>query len=265
MSTYPFRLRGVRRAPPVSDPEAPSAAGMHRDGGMSSTRQAPAPTQQGNEVSRPCPVAADPNRMPFMYRLYVHGVLPILLRILTRPEIRGREHLPAEGPMLLVANHVDNWDPYVTSMAVRDRMVHHMARADGVESRWLGLYWRHLGTIRADRAGVAEAIRVLRAGGVVGVYPEGCIAPAMVKAGPGAAVLALRAGAPVVPVAITGTERISRNRPWRRPRVVVSFGPPRKLDRKRGIEAASDELMRAIAAMLPPEYRGVYGVGGGIG
>jgi 1-acyl-sn-glycerol-3-phosphate acyltransferase len=200
------------------------------------------------------------DRMTWLYRLFHYAVIPAVLRLWTRLRVEGREHLPATGPFILISNHVDNWDTYIVGLFVRDRVINFLARADGLESRWLGWYWRQLGAIPADRAGLAEALRILRAGGAIGVFPEGMIAPSLAPAIPGSVLLALRSGAPVIPAAVWGTERI---RPWsilRPPRVTVRYGRPRIVRRVRGqgAQAAADELMAAIAAMLPERYRGVY-------
>ncbi|MFN8558486.1 MAG: lysophospholipid acyltransferase family protein [Dehalococcoidia bacterium] len=175
-----------------------------------------------------------------------------------RVHVEGQEHVAGDGPFILVSNHVDNWDPHVVGLYVRGRVVCYMARADGLHSRWLGWFWRRLRAIPADRDGLGQALKILKAGGVVGVFPEGVIAPALAPAIPGSAVLALRSGAMVVPAAVWGTERIRWLSFLRPPRVHVRYGPPRTLKRGSRAEAATDDLMRAIAAMLPPEYRGVY-------
>lgn len=199
-------------------------------------------------------------QMSWLYCLFHYLVIPIALRLWTRLRVEGREHLPASGPFILICNHVDNWDTYVVGLFVRGRVINFLARADGIESRWLGRYWRHLGAIPADREGLSEALRILKDGGAIGVFPEGVIAPALVPAIPGSALLALRSGVPVIPAAVWGTERI---RPWsilNPPRVTVRYGPPRAVTRVRGrtSQAVADHLMREVAALLPPKYRGVY-------
>jgi 1-acyl-sn-glycerol-3-phosphate acyltransferase len=198
--------------------------------------------------------------MSLLYRLLHYWGVPLALLLWTRLRVEGAEYLPKHGPVIIISNHVDNWDTYVVGMRLRGRLINYLARPDGMRSRWLGRYWRRMGAIPADRDGLALALKILKAGGAVGVFPEGVIAPALVEAIPGSAVLALRSGAPVVPAAVWGTERI---RPWsflRRPRVVVRFGPPRAVKRARGqdSQAIADDLMREIASMLPEEYRGVY-------
>ena len=201
---------------------------------------------------------------PWLYRAFHAVVIPLILRLWMRLRVEGREHLPCEGPLILISNHVDNWDTYVLGVFVRGRVINFLARADGMQSRWLGWYWRQLGAIPADREGLSRALRVLKAGGAIGVFPEGVIAPALVRAIPGSALLALRSGATVVPAAVWGTERIRLWSIVNPPRVTVRFGRPRVLRRARGqdAQAFADEMMREIAAMLPPRYRGVYAAGG---
>ena len=195
-----------------------------------------------------------------MYRVFHYALIPTVLRLWVRLRIDGRENLPHHGPFILISNHVDNWDTYVVGLFVRGRVVNYMARADGLESRWLGWYWRQFGAIPADRAGLSTALRILKDGGAIGVFPEGTIAPSLVRAIPGSALLAFRSGAPVVPAAVWGTERI---RPWSvfsPPRVTVRYGQPRVIERRRGQDAQAviDAFMGEIAALLPPRYRGVY-------
>ena len=199
--------------------------------------------------------------MTLLYCAFHYAVIPLILRFWTRLRVEGREHLTGVGPLIVVSNHVDNWDTYVVGLFVRGRVINYLARPDGLSSRWLGWYWRQLGAIPADRAGLSEALRILKRGGAIGVFPEGVIAPALVRAVPGSALLALRSGASVVPAAVWGTERI---RPWsvlRPARVTVRYGPPRVLKRGRGQDAhdVADALMREVVSLLPPRYRGVYG------
>ncbi|HTE86213.1 MAG TPA: lysophospholipid acyltransferase family protein [Dehalococcoidia bacterium] len=196
--------------------------------------------------------------MSLLYWTQVRVLLPCLCRALMRLEVIGQENVPC-GPVILAANHPDNWDPYISNLAIRQRAIHHFARADGMASFGLGTYWRQLGAIPANSEGLREALRILRLGGVVGVYPEGRIAPALTLAGNGAATLALRSGAPIVPVAVWGTERIHPYSPHRRPQVTIRYGTARLAERCNGApQRLSDSIMADIAAMLPASYRGVY-------
>lgn len=202
--------------------------------------------------------------MTLLYRFFHYAWIPFVLKGWTRLHVEGREHIPPGGPLVIVSNHVANLDSYVVGVFVRGRVINYLARPDGLRERGLGWYWRKLGAIPADRAGLTEALRILRAGGAVGVFPEGVIARAMVRAIPGSAILARRSGATVIPVAVWGTERVGIGSILRPPRVTVRYGPPRVLSRGKGrnSQAVIDDLMREIAAMLPPSYRGVYGTEG---
>ena len=217
---------------------------------------------------------------PFDYRAVVTRGWPLrqrlsrrllvaLFRRMVRLEVAGLEHIPAAGPFLLVANHLHVLDPAIGLLLVPRRTV-------GIaKDKWrrppfgwlLGAMGDLIYAGPSNRRAVAQAVRVLRRGGVVAILPEGTRSPtgALVPAHRGVALLASRAPAPVVPAAAWGQERAGRC--WRRLRRVhvrVRIGPQIQLppgphDRER-LEGYTDEVMRAIAAMLPPEYRGAYAV-----
>ena len=119
----------------------------------------------------------------------------------------------------------------------------------------------------ADLGALREAERLLKRGEILGMFPEGhrSETSALIEGHPGTAVIALRSGTLVLPVAITGSEALRRG--WRvflqRPRVRVIFGEPFQLkyegalDRET-VQAAHLRIMREIAARLPAKYRGVY-------
>ncbi|HEY8836743.1 MAG TPA: lysophospholipid acyltransferase family protein [Dehalococcoidia bacterium] len=128
----------------------------------------------------------------------------------------------------------------------------------------MGRFWKAMAAIPADREGLAQALTLLKQGEAVGIYADGVITPALIQAKAGVAALAVRAGVPVIPAAVWGTERV-RIFPLpngRRRRVHVRFGPPRTLSRKDvrgiGLQGMADSLMTDVAAMLPPQYRGYY-------
>jgi 1-acyl-sn-glycerol-3-phosphate acyltransferase len=197
--------------------------------------------------------------MPALYAAQVRVLLPLFCRTLMSLQVFGRENVPQCGPVILAGNHLDNWDPYICNLAVRSRAIHHFARADGMASRGLGTYWRLLGAIPANGEGLRQALTILRCGGIVGVYPEGRIAPSLTAAGHGAALLTLRSGAPIVPVAIWGTEQVHVYSAQKRPDVTIRFGRPRLATRcEMSVQALTDDIMDEIAEMLPAGYRGVY-------
>ncbi|GEM_PF-220906 len=202
-------------------------------------------------------------RPSWLYRLMLGGVVPVMLHAWAHLCIEGAENLPASGPFIIVANHVDNNDSYAIGVRVH-RTLHFLARPAGMQSRWLGRFWRLMAAIPADREGLNLALTMLKAGEVIGVYPDGVITPHLLRAKAGVGALAARAGVPVVPVAVWGTERL-RLWPWPRGRrrpVCIHFGAPRCFGRadvrRLGLQGIADEVMTDVAALLPPAYRGYY-------
>ena len=204
-------------------------------------------------------------------------LLPILLRLLGRLEVEHADRVPREGPLVIVANHLNIIDPILVC-AVTPRRLRPMAKRELFETPLVGwLCWLYgafpVRRFSADLGALRAGRNHLRAGEAVLVHPEGTrsrtyeLQPAL----PGSAMMALLGGAPVVPVAITGTEAVTGPRSvlrallGRRTSIRVVFGEPFQLadgeasaDRA---EAATDLMMRHIAALLPERYRGAYGAG----
>lgn len=198
-----------------------------------------------------------------------------LSRLLFGLRIEGLRHLPRRGPVLVIANHLHNLDPILVA-AASPRPLHFMAKKELYGVPVLGGLLRLSGSFpvdrgRADRAALRTAEERLTRGIAVGLFPEGTrsVTGALAPALAGAGLLALRSQAPVVPVAIVGTEGLPLNgakgnatRGNRGP-AAIRFGPPFTIPRQRGArqvsaDEATAEIMAAIAAMLPPSYRGAY-------
>ena len=199
--------------------------------------------------------------------------LRVVLPILTSLTVRGRHNVPATGPCLLVGNHLSMLDPPL--LAYVPRHVHFMAIAGLFEWRLLAFVFRLFEPIEVrrghpDRRALRQAEEYLKQGDVVMIYPEGTRSKTRtaIEAHAGAVLLAQRTDPPIVPVAVSGTERIFSQRfPWyRRGQVRLTFGTPFRLA-DLGVEAGADRdalaraMMLLIAALLPPEYRGVYASG----
>ncbi len=189
--------------------------------------------------------------------------VPIILRTWVKMDVQGLEQIPQSGPFVVVSNHVDNNDTYVIGRYLPG-VVHYLARPAGMHSRFLGRFWHAMAAMPADREGLNQALVYLKMGDMVGVFPDAVITPAMLQAKAGVAALAVRAGVPVVPAAIWGTERV-RIFPLpkgRRRTIHLRFGTPRSFNRRdvrdRGLQKIADVLMIDVAAMLPPQYRGYY-------
>lgn len=185
--------------------------------------------------------------MRWSYRL-MRGLVRAYLRLVHRLRVTGLENLPGEGPVVLCANHRSYLDPPLLGCAI-PRAVHFMAKEELFRIPCLGPFIRAMGAFPvrrglADRQAIRTALAHLEAGKVVGVFPEGRRTRHGAPVGtgqPGAALLALRTGAPVIPAAI-----VTSYRPFRP--VEVRLGPPVDLSAWRGRERWSSEELRRISS-----------------
>jgi 1-acyl-sn-glycerol-3-phosphate acyltransferase len=204
----------------------------------------------------------------------VRSLLRLAVLLLTRTSVRGREHLPRAGAGIVVSNHIAAVDPGVL-VAVLPRPIALMSKAENARGV-LKLFIPLMGafTVRrgaADRRALRMAEQVLEQGRLLCMFPEGTRSASGVlgSAHGGAALLALKSMAPIIPVAITGTPRIFlRHFPWLgRPRVTVTVGAPFAVRSPGGLaqrserERVTGEIMASIAALLPPELRGKHADG----
>jgi len=181
---------------------------------------------------------------------------------LGRVRVQGLDVVPARGPVLLAMNHRSLLDG-VLLFGFVPRPVSCLVKVEAFTPR-VGPLLRSSGQLAlrrdvVDAGAVRLTLRILRAGGVVGIFPEGTRGPGLVEtAKPGVGYLALRAGATVIPVACSGTSEMAHRRSLRRPPAVVLFGPPMVVDRwpdhrplKRGVAAEATETIRiALAALV---------------
>lgn len=189
-----------------------------------------------------------------MFYRFARLLCRIVLAVLRRWEVLGKENLPASGGMVLVANHVSYWDPVVVGCTF-DRQVHFMAKSELFEFPVLGPAIRALGAFpvrreKSDRNAIRTAVKLLEEGKIVGVFPEGTRSHTgeLLKPHLGAAMLAYKAGVPMLPVAVSGTRGVFR-------KVKVRVGRPlfnRENARvtRDGLEKASDLVMAQIAELL---------------
>ena len=183
-----------------------------------------------------------------------------LMRLLFRLEGRGLEHVPARGPVLLVANHSSLLDPPLVG-GVAPRPVAFLAKAElfGVPLFGRLIHALNARPVRregADASALRTALRTLSGGAALLVFPEGTRGDegALREAKAGAGMLAVLSGAPVVPVYISGSGRAwpRGQRLPQRGKIVVTFGPPLRFEtdaetpRKERYTAASHAMMAAI-------------------
>ena len=188
-------------------------------------------------------------------------------------EVVGKEHLPLEGPLILASNHLNNADPPAVALAV-PRLPTFMAKREMTTWPILGPAFRAFGAFpvrrgEADLSALRAASEVVQSGAMLVMFPEGTRSRTggLSRGHPGTGLIALRTGAPVLPVAVTGTEHVRWPwiflKPLSMRHVKVTIGEPFRLPPVERInsEAATEAtatIMRHIAALLPPQYRGVY-------
>ena len=190
--------------------------------------------------------------------------------IWSQREVLGLENVPRQGPAILASNHLSLADPPLLAALVRRRLIY-MAKLELWSTPIIGPLYRLYDCIPvrrfdADVGALRRAEKVLREGHVLVMFPEGTRSgrPGLGKGYPGTAAIALRSGAPIVPVGVSGTETVSLPRCFlRRTRVRIAFGRPFTLPRGQRLttelaEEGTERIMKEIAALLPEAYRGTY-------
>ncbi|GGY31694.1 lysophospholipid acyltransferase family protein [Streptomyces djakartensis] len=210
------------------------------------------------------------------YHLLKYVLLGPLLKLVFRPRIEGLKHVPSEGAAVIAGNHLSFSDHFLMP-AILKRRITFLAKAEyftgpGVRGRLTAFFFRSAGQIPVDRSGkdagqaaIREGLGVLRKGELLGIYPEGTRSHdgRLYKGKVGVAVMALKAGVPVVPCAMIGTfeaQPPGKVIPNIHP-VVIRFGEPLDFSRYEGMEnekavlrAVTDEIMYAILSLSGQEY-----------
>ena len=205
----------------------------------------------------------------YMY-LLIRSIAWLLTRLVCRFHMSGRENVPESGPLLIVANHLSWFDPLLLGQ-ITSRQVWFFAKEEVFHWPVMGWLCKVTGQIPVhrgvgDRAALEQALLYLHEGRVLVFFPEGTVErqEVMISAHSGIAMLALRSGATLLPVAHIGTRRVLRpGRGWF-PRVEMKIGQPyvpqlpEGMARKGGLQEITQEAMHRIAELLPLEQRGVY-------
>ena len=236
------------------------------------------PTQSAQPVQATQPVKPIPPKKPPInyYEPYItppvlyHALRYIaiaILNIIVRLRVRGLSNVPKQGAFIIASNHLAWTDIPFIPLYLRRKVVY-MAKEEYYMSRLAWLV-RFLGAFpvkrgEGDRQALRAAEEQLKKGNILVIFPEGTRSRSrtMAKAHAGMGMIALRSGVPVVPAAIWGSEKTFKKF---RPQVTVSYGEPMLLKPKgkkvtrEDIDEATEQVMRKIAEMLPPQYRGAYG------
>ena len=200
----------------------------------------------------------------------LRAVFWVFTHLVCRYHVRGREYVPMKGPLLIIANHPSWYDPILLGV-VLPRRVWYFTKIEIFRWPIVGLLCRLTGQIPVhrgthDHAALEKGLAYLREGKAVMVFPEGAVEKQgrMIPAHTGTAMLAVRTGVPVLPIALCGTRRIlCPFRSWF-PNVDVEIGKPfipflpPGVSRKAGLQGITEEMMTRIAEMLPEEQRGFY-------
>lgn len=205
----------------------------------------------------------------------IRFIIRLILRLIARVELSGRENLPAAKGYVIASNHIGRLDAALVYYAL-DRHDIIMLIAEKYRKnafwRWLakqvdGIF---IDRFNPDIRALREAMKRLQRGGVLAIAPEGTRSKTgtLIEAKPGGIYLAWKSGAPILPVAVTGTqdavvkERLTH---LKRLNIKVTMGPAFTLpqeakgkDREALLQEYTDEVMCQIAALMPEEMRGEY-------
>lgn len=213
-----------------------------------------------------------------LLRIIFRWVCRLVVAVCLRVRARGLEHFPHQGPALVVVNHLGDAD-VILGLAYFPAFVEALAKMELYDFPLLGklmdaygVIWVHRG--QPDRRALRAALEGLQAGRLIGIAPEGreSLTGSLEEGTGGAAYLALKAGAPIVPVTFTHTEnwRIYGNlKNFRRTDISITVGPAFWLepqsDRRQATVEGTKLIMRKLAEQLPQEYQGEYRINDEIG
>lgn len=204
----------------------------------------------------------------------MHLLVAIILP--RRVHLHGLDKVPRTGPVLVVGNHIASLDPPLTGALIKRFDVYYMAKSEYFEKRvqrWLFRGYNAFPVVRhsPDRQALKQALQVLQAGHVLMMYPEGTRSRDLQMHRPyaGGGFLARKSHAPIVPVAVWGSEGVlPTGASWpKRAHVQIQFGDPFLLPERNpdgtlmSHQQSADYMMMRVAAMLPEQYRGVFAPG----
>lgn len=236
----------------------------------------PSPPKPITDIWRPDLVALP--RLTFgrrVFRAFLRGLSKLATFLLLRARVSGLENFPKRGPALIVFNHLGDADAVLMLAALPIN-----SPAEGIgkielNDHWFvgpifrayGIIWVHRG--QPDRRAIRAALDALAEGRMVALAPEGrqSLIGGLEEGNAGAAFLALKSGAPIVPIGMTGTENsnvFGHLKRWKRAPVTLVVGKPFTLqehgqgDRQNTIREGTRQIMESIASLLPESYRGNY-------
>lgn len=206
-------------------------------------------------------------------RAFLRWLIRIVIDLIARVEIQGFENIPKEGGFVIATNHLGRLDVALLFYALEGDFI--LPVAEKYEHHWLfgpignamGGIW--LDRFNADVRSIREILARMKSGGILVIAPEGTRSKteAMAEGKPGVAYLAMKAGVPIVPIALAGTEDrvlVDRLKHLKKSEIKIVVGPSFGLppikgrDRDAALKQYTDEIMCRIGVLLPEKYRGVY-------
>lgn len=211
-------------------------------------------------------------RARLAFRRFGHGLVRFVARACLKVDVHGMENFPLRGPLLVVINHLGDADvpSLISSLPIAPDAIGKIELYDmpvlGRLMDWYGMIWVHRG--QADTRALRAALDGLAEGRIIIIAPEGrySLTGALEQGTGGAAFLAYKSGAPVLPIAITGTENekvYGAMKKLRRAKVTVRVGKPFSIEtasrsRQDAVASGTRQIMQSLAGLLPAEYRGTY-------
>ena len=208
-----------------------------------------------------------------VFRIFLRGLTKLLTFLLLRAEISGLENFPRHGPAVIVFNHLGDADAVLMMATLPFK-----SPAEGIgkielNEHWLvgpvfrayGIIWVHRG--QPDRRALRAALDGLAEGRMITLAPEGrqSVIGGLEEGNSGAAFLALKSGAPIVPIGMTGTENsnvFGHLKQWKRAPVTLKVGKPFLLpkheSRQKTLQEGTELIMKTLANLLPESYQGKY-------
>lgn len=198
----------------------------------------------------------------------LRGLGRILMPLLTRTELRGLDHFPEHGPLLVVGNHVATMEA-VLMIVYAPWQIEMLGAGDIAPPRWMEMITRIYDFIPVnrgnfDRKAMRQALDLLREGGILGIFPEGGVwDPGAMEAKRGVAWLSYHANAPVLPIGFGGVEgALDKVFKLKRPELVMNVGevlPPVQIgsadQRRERLQEAANEILAEVKALIPEAYR----------
>jgi 1-acyl-sn-glycerol-3-phosphate acyltransferase len=207
-----------------------------------------------------------------LFRFFFRKFTKLVILLTLRARISGLENFPQRGPAIIVFNHLGDADAILLSAVLPFSPIEGLGKIE-LYDHWLvgpvfrayGIIWLHRG--QPDRKAIRAALKGLAEGRMLTLAPEGrqSVTGALEEGEDGAAFLAMKSGAPIVPVALTGLENqniYGHLKRWKRAPVSLSMGKPFFLqeldDRQQMMREGTRQIMESLARLLPETYQGYY-------